>query len=318
MRLLSAFALVLVAVAPFSQSFIVYPSSSTQHAPISGGTMSSTSTSSSAVQPAGEAGAVTVPGKSQLVVRNEEEGYDLNGVLTVKREDSKSVWVLCHGLCSSCEGTVPAFVSRELSENTYRFDFAGCGQSGGDWRYAGYDKELGDLRAVVLRLRELGWNVDCVLGHSKGAAAVLRYGETFDDVPLVVNVAGRFDTSETPRSRFTEEQWNQLEETGSFEWNVRGEDLTINKSDFEERAALNMKKTAASITRSKVLTIHGTEDETIPVADAYEFDKVLPNNELVVVEGATHRFATEPEQVEVMKALNRYLEKAEEPSTAER
>lgn len=29
-------------------------------------------------------------------------------------------------------------------------------------------RELGDLRAVVLRLRELGWNVDCVLGHSKG------------------------------------------------------------------------------------------------------------------------------------------------------
>ncbi|CAN0202444.1 unnamed protein product, partial [Ectocarpus sp. 13 AM-2016] len=223
MRLLSALASVLVAVAPFSQSFIVYPSSSRQHAPISGGTMSATRTS--AGQPAGEAGAVTVPGKSQLVVRNEEEGYDLNGVLTVKREDSKSVWVLCHGLCSSCEGTVPAFVSRELPENTYRqkraFDFAGCGQSGGDWRYAGYDRELGDLRAVVLRLRELGWNVDCVLGHSKGAAAVLRYGETFDDVPLVVNVAGRFDTSETPRSRFTEEQWDQLEKTGSFEWNVR-------------------------------------------------------------------------------------------------
>lgn len=54
-----------------------------------------------------------------------------------------------------------------------------------------------------------------------GAAAVLRYGETFDDVPLVVNVAGRFDTSETPRSRFTEEQWNKLETTGSFQWNVK-------------------------------------------------------------------------------------------------
>ncbi|CAM9931862.1 unnamed protein product [Ectocarpus sp. 12 AP-2014] len=123
MRLLSALASVLVAVAPFSQSFIVYPSSSRQHAPISGGTMSATSTS--AGQPAGEAGAVTVPGKSQLVVRNEEEGYDLNGVLTVKREDFKSVWVLCHGLCSSCEGTVPAFVSRELSENTYRQESVG-------------------------------------------------------------------------------------------------------------------------------------------------------------------------------------------------
>ncbi|CAN0531733.1 unnamed protein product, partial [Ectocarpus sp. 8 AP-2014] len=61
--------------------------------------------------------------------------------------------------------------------------------------------------------------------------------------------------------------------------------------------------------RSKVLAIHGTEDETIPVADAYEFDKVLLNNELVVVEGATHRFPTEPEQLEVMKALNRHMEK---------
>ncbi|CAM9552706.1 unnamed protein product [Hapterophycus canaliculatus] len=203
---------------------------------------------------------------------------------------------------------VSRFVSEELDGNTFRFDFAGCGKSGGEWRYAGYDRELGDLRAVVLRLRELGWAVDGVLGHSKGAAAVLQYGESFDDVPLVVNVAGRFDTSKTPQSRFTEEQWESLEKNGSFQWNVRGEDLTIMKRDFEERAALNMKKTAGAIKRSKVLTIHGTEDETIPVADAHEFDKALPNSELVVVEGATHRFATKPEQVEVMNALNRYLE----------
>ncbi len=59
--------------------------------------------------------------------------------------------------------------------------------------------------------------------------------------------------------------------------------------------------------QAKVLTIHGSEDETIPVADAQEFDKVLANNELVVVEGATHRFATQPEQEAVMNALNRYL-----------
>ena len=68
--------------------------------------------------------------------------------------------------------------------------------------------------------------------------------------------------------------------------------------------------------RSKVLTIHGSEDETIPVADAHEFDKVLLNNELVVVEGATHRFATEPEQEAVMKALNRCLGESGQPAPA--
>lgn len=239
----------------------------------------------------------------------------MNGVLTVKDERSKSLWVLCHGLCSSCEGTVPRFVSDELNANTFRFDFAGCGGSGGNWKYAGYDRELGDLRAVVLGLRELEWSVDCVLGHSKGAAAVLRYGETFEDVPLIVNVAGRFDTSETPRSRFTEEQWDQLEKTGSFQWSVKGESLTINRSDFEERAKLNMRNTAMAIKRSKVVTIHGTDDETIPVADAREFAKVLPNNELAIIEGATHRFATEPEQREVMKVLSRYVEPVSPSST---
>lgn len=50
---------------------------------------------------------------------------------------------------------------------------------------------------------------------------MLRYGEVFDDVPLVVNVAGRFDTSQTPRSRFTEEQWDALEKIGSFQWHVK-------------------------------------------------------------------------------------------------
>lgn len=63
---------------------------------------------------------VAVLGKTELVVANTHEGYDLHGVLTVKQEDSKSVWVLCHGLCSSCEGTVPRFVSEKLDANTFR------------------------------------------------------------------------------------------------------------------------------------------------------------------------------------------------------
>lgn len=58
--------------------------------------------------------------RSQISIRNNEEGYNLNGVLTVKDEESKSLWVLCHGLCSSCEGTVPRFVSDELNANTFR------------------------------------------------------------------------------------------------------------------------------------------------------------------------------------------------------
>lgn len=38
----------------------------------------------------------------------------------------------------------------------------------------------------------------------------------------------------------------------------------------------------------RVLTIHGTADQIIPVEDASEFDKIIPNHKLQIVEGADH------------------------------
>lgn len=65
--------------------------------------------------------AATVVEKSSLIIPNAKEGYELNGLLTVKHAESKSLWVLCHGLCSSLDGTVPRFVSEKLDANTFRW-----------------------------------------------------------------------------------------------------------------------------------------------------------------------------------------------------
>ena len=35
--------------------------------------------------------------------------------------------------------------------------------------------------------------------------------------------------------------------------------------------------------RQRVLTVHGSDDEVIPVADAMEFDKIIPNHKLHIV-----------------------------------
>lgn len=59
-------------------------------------------------------------GESEVVIRNEDGEYDLHGLLTVKREDSKSVWVLCHGLLASSQVGCPRFISKELAANTFR------------------------------------------------------------------------------------------------------------------------------------------------------------------------------------------------------
>ena len=40
----------------------------------------------------------------------------------------------------------------------------------------------------------------------------------------------------------------------------------------------------------KVLTLHGSDDEVIPVEDAMEFAKIIPNHELKIIEGANHGY----------------------------
>lgn len=40
----------------------------------------------------------------------------------------------------------------------------------------------------------------------------------------------------------------------------------------------------------RVFTIHGSSDGIIPVQDAHEFAKVIPNHRLHIIEGADHAF----------------------------
>ena len=47
----------------------------------------------------------------------------------------------------------------------------------------------------------------------------------------------------------------------------------------------------------RVLTIHGSEDETIPVTDAFEFDKLITNHVLHVMDGADHCYNSHQNEV---------------------
>ena len=50
-----------------------------------------------------------------------------------------------------------------------------------------------DIRAAVLYLRAQGRSVTGLVGHSKAGTGVILYAADYDDIPRVVNVAGRYD-----------------------------------------------------------------------------------------------------------------------------
>lgn len=47
----------------------------------------------------------------------------------------------------------------------------------------------------------------------------------------------------------------------------------------------------------RVFTIHGTSDEIIPVEDAFEFAKIIPNHKLHIIEGADHGYTNHQDEL---------------------
>ena len=115
------------------------------------------------------------------------------------------------------------------------------------FHFANYIKEALDLRAAVLFLRnELGRNVVAVAGHSKGGNAVLLYASLFDDVPLVINIAGRYLMNRGIEERFGAETLAKVDKLGQVTMTARrsgtGETIQflLTKKDIEERRSLDM------------------------------------------------------------------------------
>lgn len=47
----------------------------------------------------------------------------------------------------------------------------------------------------------------------------------------------------------------------------------------------------------RVLTVHGSDDEVIPVGDAIKFSKIIPNHKLEIVDRADHGYKTHQSQL---------------------
>lgn len=56
-----------------------------------------------------------------------------------------------------------------------------------------------------------------------------------------------------------------------------------------------------------MLTVHGTDDEIIPVEDALEFDKIIPNHTIYILEGADHNYARKSHQAELATVVLEFI-----------
>ncbi|KAF5726158.1 hypothetical protein HS088_TW23G00899 [Tripterygium wilfordii] len=211
----------------------------------------------------------------KVIIRN-DHGENLVGIL--HETGSKELVIVCHGLESSKDRIPMVTLATVLAKegvSAYRFDFAGngCGH---------------------------GLEMNSYLTGCEGGNAVLLYASKYNDVRTVVNISGRFNLERGIEGRLGKDFLERIKRDGfidvknrkgKFKYRVTEESLT-------DRLTTDTPAACALIRQDcRVLTVHGSMDRIVPMEDAFEFDRIISNHKLHIVEGADHEYTSHQDQL---------------------
>jgi len=225
------------------------------------------------------------------------------------------VTIICHGFIGSRIGVDRLFVktARELANEGHivvRFDYAGCGESDGDYGSLGFDSMVAQTRRVIDYVAELDF-VDLsqitLLGHSLGGAVSIltavkdrrvnklvlwsAVGYPFNDI---VRIVGRHNYDQAVKVGSTDHHGFQL--TPAF---------------FESLMDHQPFQAATKFT-GDVLLVHGTSDEDIPADYSFLYQKIFWTRsegqcDKEIIFQANHTYSTHTHQQEAIRVTKEWL-----------
>ncbi|KAL3535602.1 hypothetical protein ACH5RR_004063 [Cinchona calisaya] len=254
--------------------------------------------------------AINAKTEQKKITLEKDNGSKLVGLLH-DETGSPDVVILCHGYRSSKESRTIVEIADALKKDkisTFRFDFSGNGESEGTFQYSNYSGEVEDLRAVIGYFTRNNRRISALIGHSKGGNVVLLYASKYHDIGKVINVSGRFHLDQGIADRFGADYLERIKKDGYIDVkNRKGKfEYRVMKQCVMDRLDINMNDSCLLIDKEcRVLTIHGSADEITPLADAFQFDKIIPNHKLEIVKGASHCYTVH--KVELTSAVLSFI-----------
>ena len=229
-------------------------------------------------------------------VTNKE--VSLSSILT-KNSNNTDTILLCHGMFGNKNSDLNKFLLSGLKEyfSVLRFDFEGNGDSSGEWSYADYEREVRNISDII-NYSENKYNIKVVaiIGHSKAGADVFiaasRPNLIRNEKCCFVSLGGRL-TFGKPEKRFTKEELDKCYKEGEFLWEYKGRKWKITQKAIEERKNMNPKKEVKNISDERkklILQVHGREDTSTPVEEAFVVEKEIPGAEVIWIEKGNHFF----------------------------
>lgn len=207
--------------------------------------------------------------KTQSVEFQNDEGLILSGRLEMPDDENPLAFAM-FAHCFTCTKDYKSvtYISRQLAGRgiaVLRFDFAGLGESEGDFSETNFSTNVNDLVAAARFLEEDYEPPKVLIGHSLGGAAVLQAASRLPSTKAVVTIAAPC----SPRhvEHLVEGRRQELEQKGKVVVSVSGRPFTIKKQFIDDLEELRMDESIRNL-GAALLVFHSTADHVVSMDNA--------------------------------------------------
>ena len=238
-------------------------------------------------------------------------GEKLAGTFHVPSEESRRGIILGHCFTCSRHTRVLRDISHGLLDEGFkvlRFDFSGNGQSEGEFANSFYSKQLSEMKTAIsfMSAQKVSWIG--LAGHSMGAVVALLAAGEVANVKAVCTLAAKASPLGTSYF-FNDSQLHELKLRGRLQFISRGRTLELTEGFFEDAARYNLSDIVASL-RQPLLVVHGDQDETISVEEAYKLKQFKSRHtDLAIIPGADHMFSRDEYRAQVVEIVVKWFKR---------
>ncbi len=238
-------------------------------------------------------------------------------------EDEQPIAYALFAHCFTCTKNIKAAVNIAAALNrekiaVLRFDFAGQGQSEGDFADTNLTTNVADLVAAAEFLTQEYQAPQIIIGHSLGGAAVLQAAEKIPSLQAVVTVAAPHDPSHV--TRHFDAMHEQIEQQGFAEVKLAGRSFTI-KKQFLEDLEMQQLDTYIKGLKAALLVMHSPRDTTVSIENAAQIYRAAKHpKSFITLDDADHLLLKEEDSLYVGMMIatwsRRYINIPEETTSA--
>lgn len=237
--------------------------------------------------------------KEEKLFFETSDGLRLCGVLSIPKAPTNKCIILCHGITvDKDEGGIFSEISKRLAEEgfaTFRFDFRGHGESGGEEIDMTIMGEAKDLEAAIKLMKDKGYRDFGILGASfaGGAISVFCFGNPGIVKALVLwNPIIDYSDLLNPTTEWNVKYWgkNAIENVDKFGYSeVGSKKFKIGRGLIHEIKTLKPWSMLQKA-RIPILFVHGTNDSYVSVQNSVRYASLIKDAKFTPIHGAEHGF----------------------------